>query len=53
MSIFLPLLPAGLIFGFFYLEKYVNAQQQASPPTGPLVFMRGLTETEVRVQIIN
>jgi hypothetical protein len=47
MSIFLPLLPAGLVVGFFYMEKYVNAQQQAAPPTGPLVFVRGQTETEV------
>jgi hypothetical protein len=47
MSIFLPLLPAGLVVGFFYMEKYVDAQQQAAPPTGPLVFVRGQTETVV------
>jgi hypothetical protein len=47
MSIFLPLLPAAIVAGFFYMEKYVDAQQQANPPTGPLVFVRGQTETVV------
>jgi hypothetical protein len=47
MCIFLPLLPAAIVAGFFYMEKYVNAQQQAEPPTGPLVFVRGQTETVV------
>jgi hypothetical protein len=44
---FLTLLPTGLVVGFFYLEKYVNAQEKAAPPTGPLVFVRGQVETEV------
>jgi hypothetical protein len=39
LSIFLPLLPAGLVVGFFYLEKYVHAQQAADPQYGPLVFV--------------
>lgn len=44
---FLTLLPAGLVVGFFYLEKYMVSQQQAAPLTGPLVFVRGQTETQV------
>lgn len=44
---FLTLLPTGLVVGFFYLEKYVNAQQRTVPPMGPLVFVRGQVETEV------
>jgi hypothetical protein len=44
---FLTLLPTGLVVGFFYLEKYVDAQEKAAPPTGPLVFVRGQMETEV------
>lgn len=44
---FLTLLPTGLVVGFFYLEKYVDAQQKTTPPTGPLVFVRGQMETEV------
>jgi hypothetical protein len=44
---FLTLLPTGLVVGFFYLEKYIDAQQKAAPPTGPLVFVRGQVETEV------
>jgi hypothetical protein len=39
LSIFLPLLPAGLVAGFFYLEKYVHAQQTAQPKYGLLMFV--------------
>jgi hypothetical protein len=39
MSIFLPLLPAGLVVGFFYMEKYVNAQQVDKPKYGKLEFV--------------
>lgn len=45
--LFLTLMPAGLVVGFFYLEKYVEAQQKTDTPTGPLVFVRGQTETEI------
>jgi hypothetical protein len=45
--LFLTLLPTGLVVGFFYLEKYVNARQETAPATGPLVFVRGQTETQV------
>lgn len=39
LSIFLPLLPAGLVVGFFYMEKYVQAQRAAAPVVGSLVFV--------------
>ena len=39
LSIFLPLLPAGLVAGFFYLEKYVHTQQTVEPKYGSLVFV--------------
>lgn len=39
LSIFLPLLPAGLVVGFFYMEKYVHAQRVAEPVYGSLMFV--------------
>ncbi len=39
LSIFLPLLPAGLVVGFFYMEKYVQAQRAAEPVYGSLMFV--------------
>lgn len=39
LSIFLPLLPAGLVVGFFYMEKYVQAQRVAEPVMGSLMFV--------------
>lgn|GEM_PF-191853 len=39
LSIFLPLLPAGLVVGFFYMEKYVQAQRAADPVLGSLMFI--------------
>jgi len=39
MSIFLPLLPAGLVVGFFYMEKYVHARRAESPVYGSLEFV--------------
>lgn len=39
MSVILPLLPAGLVVGFFYMEKYVHAQRAADPVIGSLVFV--------------
>lgn len=37
--LFLTLLPAGLVVGFFYLEKYVHTQQAAQPKYGTLIFV--------------
>ncbi|MEN6306774.1 MAG: hypothetical protein ABFD91_03380 [Anaerohalosphaeraceae bacterium] len=39
LSIFLPLLPAGLVVGFFYMEKHVHALRAAAPVYGALEFV--------------
>lgn len=39
MSIFLPLLPAAMIVGFFYLEKYVHQVESQNLRIGTLVFV--------------